>query len=62
MCYRSGGHSSGYTVDTREAPERDYPIVLAFFSNRLGCLGSLLVALVGTVVLILLLRACTAYW
>jgi len=29
------------------------------FSNRLGCLGSLLISAIGTLVLILLLRACT---
>ena len=28
--------------------------MFAFYSNRLGCLGSLLVSLVGTAVLILL--------
>jgi len=29
--------------------------VIAFFSNRLGCLGSLLVSVIGTLVLLLLL-------
>jgi len=29
--------------------------VFAFFSNRLGCLGSLLVSIVGTVILVVLL-------
>jgi hypothetical protein len=29
--------------------------VFAFFSSRLGCLGSLLVSLVGTLVLLLIL-------
>jgi hypothetical protein len=29
--------------------------VLFFFSNNLGCLGSLLVSVVGTVILLLLL-------
>ena len=33
--------------------------MFAFFSNRLGCFGSLLVSIVGTVVLLLLLRACS---
>lgn len=28
-----------------------------FFSNRLGCLGSILASIIGTVVLILILRA-----
>ena len=30
-----------------------------FFSNRLGCLGSLAISAVGTLLLLLLLRACT---
>jgi len=30
--------------------------VFVFFSNRLGCLGSLLVSLVATLILLLLLR------
>jgi hypothetical protein len=29
--------------------------VFAFFSSRLGCLGSLLVSLIGTAILVLLL-------
>jgi len=29
------------------------------FSNRLGCVGSLLISAIGTLALILLLRACT---
>jgi hypothetical protein len=32
--------------------------VFVFFSNRLGCVGSLMVSLVATLVLILLLKAC----
>ena len=28
-----------------------------FFSNRLGCLGSILASIIGTVVLILILKA-----
>jgi hypothetical protein len=31
-----------------------------FFSNRLGCAGSLLLSVIGTVLLILLLRACSS--
>lgn len=31
--------------------------MFAFFSSRLGCLGSLLVSVIGTVVLVLVLRA-----
>ena len=28
-----------------------------FFSNRLGCLGSVLASIIGTIVLVLILRA-----
>ena len=28
-----------------------------FFSNRLGCLGSVLASVIGTIVLVLILRA-----
>lgn len=31
--------------------------MFAFFSNRLGCLGSILVSILGTVVLLLIMRA-----
>lgn len=30
--------------------------MFAFFSNRLGCLGSLLVSIVGTIILIVLVN------
>lgn len=30
--------------------------MFAFFSNRLGCMGSLLVSVVGTILLLLVLR------
>jgi hypothetical protein len=33
--------------------------VFAFFSNRLGCLGSLAVSVIGTIVLLALMRGCT---
>jgi uncharacterized membrane protein YeaQ/YmgE (transglycosylase-associated protein family) len=35
--------------------------MFAFFSNRVGCLGSLFVSLIGTVILLLLLRGCNAH-
>jgi hypothetical protein len=31
-----------------------------FFSNRLGCLGSIVVSVIGTLLLILLLRSCSS--
>jgi hypothetical protein len=33
--------------------------MFGFFSSRLGCAGSLLVSVVGTVLLILLMRGCS---
>jgi len=35
--------------------------MFAFFSNRLGCIGSLVVSVVGSLVLILVLRGCGAF-
>ena len=35
--------------------------MFVFFSNRLGCLGSVVVSLVGTVILVVLIRACAGY-
>ena len=32
--------------------------VFVFFSNRLGCLGSIVVSLIGSVLLVLLLYSC----
>ena len=32
--------------------------MFVFFSNRMGCIGSLVVSLIGTAILILLLRSC----
>jgi hypothetical protein len=33
--------------------------VFAFFSNRLGCLGSIAVSIIGTILLWIILRAIT---
>jgi len=35
--------------------------MFVFFSNRVGCMGSLLISAIVTVALILLLRACTGH-
>jgi hypothetical protein len=35
--------------------------MFGFFSSRLGCLGSLVVSIIGTVLLALLMRACAGY-
>ncbi len=33
--------------------------MFAFYSNRMGCLGSIVVSLIGSVLVILLLRSCS---
>jgi uncharacterized membrane protein YeaQ/YmgE (transglycosylase-associated protein family) len=33
--------------------------MFGFYSNQLGCLGSLIVSLIGTVILILVIRSCS---
>jgi len=35
--------------------------MFVFFSNRIGCLGSLLISAIVTLAMILLLRACTGH-
>jgi hypothetical protein len=35
--------------------------MFVFFSNRLGCFGSLLISAIVTFALILLLRSCTGH-
>jgi hypothetical protein len=32
--------------------------VFVFFSNKLGCLGSIAVSIVGTAILLMLMRRC----
>jgi hypothetical protein len=34
--------------------------MFAFFSNRLGCIGSIIVSIVGSLLLLLILRGCGA--
>jgi uncharacterized membrane protein YeaQ/YmgE (transglycosylase-associated protein family) len=36
--------------------------MFAFFSNRLGCLGSLIVSVIGTIILLAILRGCGPDW
>jgi hypothetical protein len=35
--------------------------MFVFFSNRLGCAGSIAVSVVSTILLILLIRSCSGY-
>jgi hypothetical protein len=34
--------------------------MFAFYSNRLGCIGSIVVSLIGTAMPVILIRACNA--
>jgi hypothetical protein len=36
--------------------------MFVFFSNRLGCAGSLIVTLIGSAILIALMRSCNSTW
>jgi uncharacterized membrane protein YeaQ/YmgE (transglycosylase-associated protein family) len=36
--------------------------MFAFFSNRLGCLGSLIVSVIGTIILLVIFRGCGGGW
>ena len=33
--------------------------VFAFYSNRMGCIGSIIVSLIGSAILVLVLRSCS---
>ncbi len=33
--------------------------MFAFFSNRLGCVGSIVVSVIGTIILLALMRGCS---
>jgi len=33
--------------------------MFAFFSNRLGCFGSIAVSVIGTIILLVLMRGCS---
>jgi len=35
--------------------------MFVFFSNRFGCAGSLGISIVGTILLLLLVRSCAGY-
>jgi len=49
----------GATNNDRAWQEWRYtPTMFAFFSNRLGCLGSIAVSVIGTIILIVLMRGC----
>jgi hypothetical protein len=41
-------------------PTCRHPRVFVFFSNRLGCAGSILVSVILSIALLLLMRACSS--
>jgi hypothetical protein len=47
--------------ENRLREQRRFKVMFAFFSNRLGCIGSLIVSILGSLVLILILRGCGAF-
>lgn len=34
-------------------------MMFAFFSNKLGCLGSIVVSIIGTLILLAVMRGCS---
>lgn len=44
--------------DDKEAPGLYHATMFLFFSNRKGCLGSLLISIAGSLLLMVLLRSC----
>jgi hypothetical protein len=51
----AGRARSGRSGVRGQSREKEGPPVFVFFSNRLGCLGSLLVSVIGTVIVIVIL-------
>ena len=41
------------------AADARFVCMFAFFSNRLGCLGSIAVSVIGTIILLALMRGCS---
>jgi hypothetical protein len=39
---------------------QEFTAMFVFFSNRLGCLGSIGISIVGTLLLIALMRSCSS--
>jgi hypothetical protein len=47
--------------DSSGPESEDQGYMFVFFSNRLGCAGSVAVSVAGTILLILLIRSCSGY-
>jgi hypothetical protein len=56
--HRASGHEA-FDTTKRDRPD-DPQMMFAFFSNRLGCLGSLGVSIMGSLILILVMRGCSS--
>jgi hypothetical protein len=44
----------------RQATSPDENAMFAFFSSRLGCIGSIIASIVGSLLLLVILRGCGA--
>jgi hypothetical protein len=54
-------HGVSAKCEDLQSKQRRFRVMFAFFSNRLGCVGSLIVSILGSLVLILILRGCGAF-
>lgn len=55
------GTASLQECEDLQPKQRRFKVMFAFFSNRVGCIGSLIVSILGSLVLILILRGCGAF-
>lgn len=54
--FASDGGGIGRSQRLFASPRNDERRMFAFFSSRLGCLGSIIVSVIGTILLILIMR------
>jgi hypothetical protein len=55
----TGFGQSGADPKNQRTDRARFSGVFAFFSNRLGCLGSIIVSVIGTLLLLALMRGCS---
>ncbi len=48
------------SINCQVASEKVISFVFGFYSNKLGCLGSLMVSVILSVILIILMRSCSS--
>lgn len=54
----NGGQEEGEDEGEERARRQRRPLVFLFFSNRFGCLGSIVISVVLSALLILVMRGC----